>query len=148
LLIFRWPGNLPPAWGDLATWLLVVLAAAAGWVGFAQFAILRTQIAEEAERNRKRDELMDRQIAEADRRERSERRRLVEGVEVIFTGATGYTDNNSKRPINDITCKVMSKDRSGKPGVLAAAMWWILTAAKPGRLDSPGIGPSREAKPG
>lgn len=116
MLIFRWPGNLPPAWGDLATWLLVVLAAAAGWVGFAQFAILRTQIAEEAERNRKRDELMDRQIAEADRRERSERRRLVEGVEVIFTGATGYTDNNSKRPINDITCKVMSKDRSGKPG--------------------------------
>jgi hypothetical protein len=109
MVFFRKPWNLPPAWGDVPTWLLAGLAAAAGWVGFVQLAILRRQIAEEIDRNEKRDRLLDKQLDEAERRARSERRQLVEDVEVKFTGKTGDVVNNSKRPINDITCKIMSK---------------------------------------
>ena len=109
MVFFRKPWNLPPAWGDMPTWLLAGLAAAAGWVGFVQLAILRRQIAEEIDRNEKRYRLLDKQLDEAERRARSEQRQLVEDVEVKFTGKTGDVVNNSKRPINDVTCKIMSK---------------------------------------
>jgi hypothetical protein len=47
LVIFGVPWHLPPAWGDIPAWLLVVLAGAAGWVGFAQLSALRQQITED-----------------------------------------------------------------------------------------------------
>lgn len=109
LVIFGAPWHLPSAWGDIPTWLLAAGASAAAWIALLQLSDLRRQIAEDAERNRKRDQLLDKQIAEAERRERSERRRLVQGVEVRFNGRTGNVVNNSGRPINDITTKVMSK---------------------------------------
>jgi hypothetical protein len=109
MVFFGQPWHLPPDWGDVPTWLLVVLAGVAGWVGFLQLRILRNQIAEEIERNKKRDALVDKQLAEAETRAESERRGLVEDVDVLFTGETGYAVNNSRRPLNDITCKVMSK---------------------------------------
>ena len=96
-------------WGDIPTWLLAVGGFAAAGIALIQLNDLRGQVADDAKRNRKRDELMDKQIAEAERREKSERRRLVEGVEVVFNRDIGRVMNNSKRPINDVTCKVMSK---------------------------------------
>jgi hypothetical protein len=51
MVCFKEPWNLPLDLGDVPTWLLVGLAAAAGWVGFGQLAILRRQLAEEAHRN-------------------------------------------------------------------------------------------------
>ncbi len=121
LLIFGSPWHLPPSWGDIPTWLLVVLAAAASWVGFAQLGALRQQMAEDALRNIKRDKLMDKQLDEAERRAESDRRRLVEDVNVLFNGKTGDVVNNSKRPLTDITCKVVSKvDRH----VLATPDMW------------------------
>ena len=139
--------NRQAVWGDVPTWLLVVLAGAAGWIGFAQLRILRNQIAEEVERNKKRDKLVDKQLAEAETRAVSERRQLVEDVEVMFTGKTGYVVNNSKRPLNDITCKVMSKvDRHGlatadRCGVAVRGPggqgWMFLPDAKPAsRLET------------
>jgi hypothetical protein len=172
LVIFGAPWRLPPAWGDIPTWLLAVGAAVTSWYAVRAFLeqhrevaaieqqvkdgqqlarqqerlielqgeqleTLRLQFVEqrdlnerqskvlelqaedlresimerkrEAERTAKRDELLDRQLAEAETRAESERRRLAEDVEVLFTGKTGYVENNSKRPLNDITCKVMSK---------------------------------------
>jgi hypothetical protein len=172
LVIFGAPWRLPPAWGDIPTWLLAVGAAVTSWYAVRAFLeqhrevaaieqqvkdgqrlarqqarlielqseqleTQRQQLAEqrdlnerqskvlelqaedlresikerkrEAERTAKRDELLDRQLAEAETRAESERRRLVEDVEVMFTGTTGYVVNNSRRPLNDITCKVMSK---------------------------------------
>jgi hypothetical protein len=109
LLVFGSPWHLPPDWGDIPTWLLVVLAGAAGWVGFGQLRALWQQIAEDALLNVKRDKLMDKQLEEAERREASDRRRLVEDVNVLFNEETGDVVNNSKRPLTDITCKVMSK---------------------------------------
>jgi hypothetical protein len=109
LVVFGAPWRLPPAWGDIPTWLLAVGAGATAWIALLQLSDLRAQIADEIRRNKKRDQLVDKQLEESERRARSERRQLVEGVEVKFTGKTGYVDNNSKRPINDITCKIMSK---------------------------------------
>jgi hypothetical protein len=58
----------------------------------------------------KRDELMNKQIKEAERREASERRWLVEDVDVLFNlYEAGDVLNKSRRPITDITCKVMSR---------------------------------------
>lgn len=128
LLIFGKPWHLPPAWGDIPTWLLVVLAAAASWVGFAQLSALRQQMAEEALRNVQRDKLMDKQLEEAERREESDRRRLVDDVNVLFNGRTGDVVNETKRPLTDITCKVMSKvDRH----VLATPNWCGAAARVP-----------------
>lgn len=110
LLVFGDPWHLPPAWGDIPTWLLAVLAAVAGWVGFAQLGGLRRQIAEDALRNIKRDKLMDKQLEEAQRREESDRRRLVEDVDILFNKEeAGDVYNKSRRPLTDITCKLMSK---------------------------------------
>jgi hypothetical protein len=109
LVVFGEPWRLPPDWGDIPTWLLVAAAVVGGWAALDQLRILRGQIADEVDRNKKRDELLDKQIAEAERRARSDRRRLVEDVRVSFGGHTGYVLNDSWRPVNDVTCKVMSK---------------------------------------
>lgn len=172
MVFFGKPWHLPPAWGDVPTWLLAAGAAVTSWYAVRAFSEqhrevaaieqqvkdgqelarqqarllelqgdqletqrqqlveqrdlnerqskvlelqaedLRESIAErkhEAERTAMRDELLDKQLEEAERRARSERRRLVEDVEVYFTGTTRYVENGSKRPITDVTCKVMSK---------------------------------------
>ena len=63
----------------------------------------------EAEQAARRDQLLDRQLAEAEAREESERRRLVEDVDVQFRPSECVVANNSRRPLTDIVCKVMSK---------------------------------------
>ena len=55
MVFFGRPWHLPPNWGDVPTWLLVVPAAVADWIGFVQLRILRNQVAEEVDRNKKRD---------------------------------------------------------------------------------------------
>jgi hypothetical protein len=106
LLLFGEPWHLPPDWGDIPTWLLVVLGAAGGWVALAQLSILRQQIADEAERNNKRDKLLDKQLEMLQRQQ-------AENVKAIRTsspnGSSGYVANDSDRPIRAITCKIMSK---------------------------------------
>ena len=122
LLVFGEPWHLPPAWGDVPTWLLVVLAAAAGWVGFVQLGILRDQIAEEARRNAKRDELLDRQIAEAEQRSLTYERQQAEAVEIKATHSMARiagsdpptshhvhgaeVSNESRRPIRNVACRI------------------------------------------
>jgi hypothetical protein len=65
-----------------------------------------------------RDQILAKQLAEAQAREASERRQLVEDVNVLFAGKTGYVVNDSGRSLSDITCKVMS--RTGRHGVATA----------------------------
>ena len=145
LLVFGAPWRLPPDWGDIPTWLLVAAAAVAGWAGLDQLRILRGQIADEVGRNKKRDELVDKQIAEAERRARSDRRRLVEDVRVTLSGHTGYVLNGSWRPVNDITCKVMSRtDRHSLASAVACGEVEAgLRMAVPAR--SQGGGPAGDA---
>jgi hypothetical protein len=109
LLVFGSPWHLPPEWGDIPTWLLVVVGAVAGGIGLFQFRLLVQQNEEEARRNIKRDELLDRQLAEAEARAVTERRRQAEGVQVLWGKInTGDVANNSQRPISSVSCKVIS----------------------------------------
>ncbi len=122
LMVFGEPWHLPPDWGDIPTWLLVVLAGAAGWVGFVQLAILRDQIAEEARRNAKRDELLDKQLAEAEQRSLTYERQQAETVDIKpsdswarIPGSDPPTShqvhgaevtNDSRRPIRNVACRI------------------------------------------
>lgn len=109
MVVFGSPWHLPPAWGDVPTWLLTVLGVVAGATGLYQFRVFVRQSAEEARRNVKRDELLDRQLADAQARAMSERRFQAEGVELHWWGPdAGVVENNSARPVSVVFCKVMS----------------------------------------
>lgn len=109
MVIFGAPWHLQGAWGDVPTWLLAVVGAAAAWAGLSQLRAIQQQMAEETRRNVKRDELLDKQLAEADARALTERRRQAEEVRVSRgRPATGVVVNDSRRPISAITCKVLS----------------------------------------
>jgi hypothetical protein len=106
--------RLPPNWGDIPTWILAILAGIAGWLGLGQFRLLRDQLTEERALNAKRDKLMNRQLAEAERRALSDQRAQAESVIVrrsVGQGEQlyGIVENRSARPITNITCTVMSK---------------------------------------
>src|SRR5262249_1063884 len=47
LLIFGSPWHLPPNFGDIPTWLLVVLGAIGGWAALRQLRILQEQVRDE-----------------------------------------------------------------------------------------------------
>jgi hypothetical protein len=108
LLFFGAPWHLRPDWGDLPTWLLFALGAVAGVTGLYQFSVFVENNKEEARRNIKRDELLDKQLGEAEARALTERRRQAEEVEVGRLGGGGVVINESRRPISDVTCAYMS----------------------------------------
>lgn len=114
LVIFGAPWHLPPAWGDIPTWIAAVFAGTAAVVALSQLGTLQRQLREETERNVTRDKLMDRQLAEAERRADADRRRQAEEVTLTrFAGeggapVGGSVGNASRRPITDVACKVMS----------------------------------------
>jgi hypothetical protein len=114
LLVFGQPWHRSPDFGDIPTWLAAAFAAFAGWIALHQLGMLREQMAEEADRNAKRDQVLDSQLAEARTRSASERRRQAEGVKTDpaprFAGSSDFAVvNDSGRPIADITCRVISK---------------------------------------
>jgi hypothetical protein len=109
LLVFGRPWGLPADWGDIPTWLLVLLGAVAGWAALDQLRILQGQVKEEVERNAQRDKLIDEQLKEAEARAVSEQRRQAEGVELRFRGSVAFVLNQSPRPVFDIACSVMSR---------------------------------------
>lgn len=113
LLIFGEPWHLQPDWGDLPTWLLFALGLVGGVTGLYQFRAFVRSAAEETGRNIKRDELLDRQLAEAEVRALAERRRQAEGIEVNWyklgpNRTMAVVDNQSSRPISRVSLKVMS----------------------------------------
>jgi hypothetical protein len=122
-VLYSEPWHLQPAWGDLATWITALFAGVAGGIGLRQLSLLRQQVADESEQNAKRDqafdaelklnarrdELITRQLAEAERRAVSDRRIQAEDVVVRWgMDALGVVVNNSRRPIRRVTCKIMS----------------------------------------
>lgn len=123
LLIFGTPWHLSPNWGDTPTWLLVVLGAVGGWAALGQLSALQKQVASAA--------------TEAEDRAITKRREQAEDIDVRRNGTSlGLIENESRRPIRDITCQIMSQvDRrslrspimSGSvvPGVLSGV--WDLT---------------------
>jgi hypothetical protein len=112
--------QLPPAWGDVPTWLAVTVGAVGGWIALSQLRILQRQIADEAERGVARDELVDKQLAEAEARAVTERRRQAEDIDLGFTGSTGYVVNNSLG-IGHIEAHSRESSRSAHDQILAIA---------------------------
>lgn len=109
LLVFGEPWHLKPDWGDLPTWLLFAIALP----GLYQLRVFVMNNAEEARRNVKRDDLLDRQLTEAQLRADADRRKQAEDIELTYYehngSAYGLIANNSRRPISDITCRVIRK---------------------------------------
>jgi hypothetical protein len=116
--IFGKPWHLPPNWGDIPTWLLFLAATVAGWAALVQLVRQQEQINEEAVRNAQRDELMKTQLAEAELRATDRRREQAASIDVsvitiLGPAMVGRAMNNSRRPIRDVTCKVMSRVDDG-----------------------------------
>jgi hypothetical protein len=104
MLIFGWPFNLPPAWGDIPTWILALGAVFGGAVALTQLHDLRKQIQAESALNDKRDLLMDKQLE-------SLLRSQALNVTVHFNYAQLQVTNNSTHQIGDITAQVMSRSK-------------------------------------
>lgn len=118
-VLFGAPWHLPPAWGDIPTWMAFIAASVAGGAALTQLSQQQRQITEEAERNVQRDELLSTQLTEARGRVNAYRRQQAERV--ILTGfhvrgnvdgSSGWTGvceiaNGSGRPIRDVTCRML-----------------------------------------
>jgi hypothetical protein len=125
LLAFGDPWHLQPNWGDAPTWILAALALSAGIATFIQLNILRLQFGADRAREHKRDNLLDKQLEEAQRRVDEDRRRQAEDVEIQLRPSPLRPEfrviviNRSRRPIFDVSCVVMDadlrSDRSVKP---------------------------------
>jgi hypothetical protein len=126
-LIFGAPWHLPPNWGDIPTWLAVGVATVGGGVALSQLRQQQEVIKGEFERNKDRDDLMDRQRRELQANEESRQRAqagnvdfdlwLPQAVQVLssppFTPAPTVilsVENKSARPIRNIVCRIGSDD--------------------------------------
>jgi hypothetical protein len=115
--IFGAPWHLPPAWGDIPTWLAFIAASVAGSAALIQLSQQQKQITEEAARNVERDKLLRTQLAEAAERMNAIRRQQAEHVildgfsitrEIDGDGRIGRCEvtNGSGRPIRNISCRM------------------------------------------
>jgi hypothetical protein len=132
LLIFGEPWHLPPAWGDIPTWLLVVVAAIAGWIALSQLRQQQEVIEEDIARRQRRDDLLDGQLREFAERQRDRQREQAEQISVTprpislpkpTTGAEARTRketrsgscrvaNGSWRPVRHVGCRLILDDRT------------------------------------
>jgi len=145
LLIFGEPWHLPPNWGDIPTWLLVVVAAVAGWIALSQLRQQQEIIEEDIKRRQKRDNLLDGQLRELADREKARQRDQAEQINLVpwpvklpkpITGAEAearevYNEkdkrsgscrvtNGSGRPVRRVRCRLILDDRiipAGKFGL-------------------------------
>src|SRR5262249_24073847 len=121
LLLFGQPFHLPPAWGDIPTWLLVVVAAIAGWIALSQLLQQQEVIEEDIKRRQKRDELLDGQLRELADRDQDRQREQAERISVSpwpitlprpataaqpqqRSGSCRVT-NGSSRPVYSVGCR-------------------------------------------
>jgi hypothetical protein len=120
LLLFEKPWHLPPNWGDIPTWLAVLIASVGGWIALSQLRQQQDVIAADIERSQKRDNLLDLQLRELDGRERARQREQAEQVglrprSVMAAGAEVLGScrivNDSMRPIRRIACRLILAGR-------------------------------------
>jgi hypothetical protein len=143
LLIFGEPWHLPPAWGDIPTWLTAVVGGVAAWFVLGQLQQQAKVIKDEFERNVARDKLLDGQLRELADREGSQQRQQAEHVVMapgeITTTSTAYEQlyggedrganctvaNESGRPVRQVACQLILD------GTPIAATWFAdrLTSA-------------------
>src|ERR1039458_4131935 len=94
-------------WGDVPTWIAVFVAAVGGTVALIQLRQQGNVLKGEVERNKRRDKLLDGQLAELRERELDRVREQAESVTVAMLlntgeGPFGYVTNGSSRPITEV----------------------------------------------
>jgi hypothetical protein len=127
---FLWhaPGRAS-TWDDVRTWLGFAVLVFGLPTALYQLNLQRRQLAGqqaviegEAERNKRRDELLDGQLRELEQRAQVAERQQAEAVEFSWQGATplegvvaekpdgliwmGVVHNESRRPIRDVVCRI------------------------------------------
>jgi hypothetical protein len=106
-LIFQPPTGHHPDWGDFPAWFAFIAAAIAGGVALTQLKAQQDQINAEAERNVKRDQLLDSQLVEAQQRTIANQRRQAEKIRLQPDGSlAAKVSNESERPIRDVACRM------------------------------------------
>jgi hypothetical protein len=117
-LIFGKPWHLPPDWGDIPTWLAVVVATFGGWVALTQLRQQAGILEGEVMRNVKRDELLDGQLRDLQERSAAWRRVQADDVDLTWirgnaaSGSYAEVTNNSRRPITAVACRFRPGNRS------------------------------------
>jgi hypothetical protein len=136
LLIFRWPGHLPPNWGDIPNWCLVVLAAGGGWFTLSQLRVAQDALVEQKRSFTEQLRVQQRQLDEqtkAFERDTDERRRaqaklvflwvtvgpdqrvgqVQHNVMGTFPGLVQvvHVNNTSKQPVYDLAVDYYNGDR-------------------------------------
>jgi hypothetical protein len=111
------------AWGHVPTWLAVIVAAVGGGIALRQLRQQGNVIKGEVERNKRRDELLDGQLAELEQRGRIIERQQADAVDFSWRtgmgaahGGSGEVEraevheavvaNLSRRPIRNVTCRI------------------------------------------
>jgi hypothetical protein len=98
-------------WGDVPTWLAVVVASVGGGIALRQLRQQGNVIKGEIERNTARDKLLDAQLRELDQRETARQREQAEDIDLTWKdmpSAPGESlvvvINGSRRPIRSVSC--------------------------------------------
>ena len=105
-------------WGDVPTWLAVIVATFGGYVALRQLRQQQKTIEGEIERNKARDAILDGQLREMQDRERSRQREQAERVDLTWdiydpqlARSLIVVINGSSRPIRDIAAVVHTSDK-------------------------------------
>jgi len=108
-----------PDWGDVPTWLAVVVATVGGGIALSQLRQQQAVIQSDIERSQKRDELLDGQLRDLAERERYLQRAQAELInveaELIMLAGQGSPEgrgsckviNSSSRPVRHVTCRLL-----------------------------------------
>lgn len=125
-------------WGDVPTWVAALGGTGAAAAALRQLALQRRQLANQqraveaqAERNRKRDELVDRQLRDFDQRAQIWERRQAEKITIEFTPSerpprdatisegdqvfAALVVNDSDRPIREVTAGIVINNAKAQP---------------------------------
>lgn len=109
-------------WGDVPTWLAVIVATAGGTVALVQLRQQGNVIKGEVERNKRRDMLLDSQRRELEQRSQVTERQQAEAVQFSWRLSAplkgmpvdgpqenvhmAVVTNGSARPIRDVVCRI------------------------------------------
>ena len=124
-------------WGDAPTWGAVFVGAVAGTAALIQLRQQGNVFKGEVERNKRRDELLDGQLRELERRETSRRREQAERIDVTWNDMAERPGkslvvviNGSHRPVREVTCTLYDAPE-GEPFEVEYAIE-LLPASFPG----------------
>jgi hypothetical protein len=124
-------------WGDVPTWAAVLVGAVGGTVALIQLRQQGNVLKGEVERNKRRDELLDGQLRDLQRRTLVAERQQADAItlELVKTESdppvwVASVTNAAERPVRNVSCRLSSADGNGD---LVAANFGRLVDWAPGR---------------